>query len=130
MGKLKKVDFTTMDQLIRKGIPLRSCNRLNKALNLSDEELAHALGVSARTLSIKGGSTNRLPFVASDRIYRLTRMLVLAIDLIEDEEAAAEWLRQPQIGLGGRSPFDVMLTELGYREVEDLLGRIGHGAIS
>jgi uncharacterized protein (DUF2384 family) len=39
-------------------------------------------------------------------------------------------LRSPQIGLGGAVPLAYAETELGAREVEDLLGRIEYGVYS
>jgi putative toxin-antitoxin system antitoxin component (TIGR02293 family) len=44
-----------------------------------------------------------------------------------DEEAAKQWLRSPQIGLGNAVPLDLARTTFGYREVEKLLTRIDHG---
>jgi hypothetical protein len=38
--------------------------------------------------------------------------------------AAAEWMREQQFGLGGHTPFDLLLSEPGSEEVESLLGHI------
>jgi putative toxin-antitoxin system antitoxin component (TIGR02293 family) len=128
--RMKKADFASIDRLIRKGIPYRACNHVKKVLGLSNEELAHALGVSTRTLSLTERLKDNLPFVASDRIYRIARILVLAIEVFKKQEGAVEWLRSPQIALGGRTPFDTLLSEPGSKEVENLLGRIKYGVIS
>ncbi len=45
-------------------------------------------------------------------------------------EVPGGWLRQPQFALGGRVPLEMLHTEAGTREVEDLLGRIEYGVIS
>lgn len=68
--------------------------------------------------------------VASDRLYRMAVLYSLAEEVLEDEEMAREWLRTPQVGLNNRIPLDLMNTEAGAREVEDLLGRIEHGVHS
>jgi putative toxin-antitoxin system antitoxin component (TIGR02293 family) len=54
----------------------------------------------------------------------------LAEEVLEDAGRAREWLHQPQRGLGNRIPLDLIRTEAGAREVEDLLGRIEYGVFS
>lgn len=59
----------------------------------------------------------------SDKVFKIV------CKVFEDETNAKEWLRRPQIGLGGLIPLEMMRTEEGAKEVEDLLGRIEHGII-
>jgi putative toxin-antitoxin system antitoxin component (TIGR02293 family) len=66
----------------------------------------------------------------SDRVVRFARLLGQAIKLMGDEEDARQWLNSPQFGLGGAVPLDYAKTEVGAREVENLLGRIEHGVYS
>jgi putative toxin-antitoxin system antitoxin component (TIGR02293 family) len=72
----------------------------------------------------------RLTPAQSDRLYRLARLVALAEEVFEDRERAHSWLRQAQRGLGGRVPLELMRTEVGAREIEDLLGRIEYGVFS
>ena len=44
--------------------------------------------------------------------------------------AGAKLVNSPQVGLGGAVPLDYAETELGAREVEDLLSRIEYGVYS
>jgi putative toxin-antitoxin system antitoxin component (TIGR02293 family) len=53
-----------------------------------------------------------------------------AVEVMESEENARQWLASPQLGLGGAIPLDYATTEVGAREVEDLLGRIEYGVYS
>ena len=53
-----------------------------------------------------------------------------AVEVLESEENARRWLTSPQFGLGGAVPLEYAETEVGAREVEDLLGRIEHGVYS
>jgi putative toxin-antitoxin system antitoxin component (TIGR02293 family) len=53
-----------------------------------------------------------------------------AIEVMESEEDARRWLTSPQFGLGGVVPLAYAETEVGAREVEDLLGRIEYGVYS
>jgi uncharacterized protein (DUF2384 family) len=43
---------------------------------------------------------------------------------------ARVWLKFPQRGLGGAVPLDYAETEVGAREVDNLLGRIDYGVYS
>ena len=72
----------------------------------------------------------RLALYESDRLYRLARIVALAKHYIGDDEAAARWLKRPSRALGGRSPLELVDTELGARSVEDVLGRIAYGGVS
>ena len=110
--------------------PWKALVHLKEALNLTDREFAHTLGISERTLSRKRGAGNRLNLLISDRLFRLARISAMAIDIFETPQEAAAWLKEPQFGLGERTPLDLLRTELGAREVEDLLGRLKHGVLA
>jgi len=49
---------------------------------------------------------------------------------MEGEENARQWLTRSARALGGEPPLHFADTEPGAREVERLLGRIGHGVLS
>jgi len=54
-----------------------------------------------------------------------------AVDLFEgDAKAAIAWLQRRQRALGNKPPFELARTELGAREVEDLIGRLEHGVFT
>jgi putative toxin-antitoxin system antitoxin component (TIGR02293 family) len=115
---------------IERGLPPAAIRHVKQALALADTQVSSALGVSPRTLSRLRKSRRRLPPVVGDRLYRLANIFALAREVIESEELAREWLRTPQIGLNGRRPLELMMTEAGAREVEDLLSRIELGVLS
>lgn len=120
-----------MAELIKSGIPQSVAQHLRERLNLTERELAEGLGVSAKTLQrLARRRAGRLTPAQGDRLYRLARLVALAEEVFEDRDRAHSWLRQPQRGLGGRVPLELMHTEAGAREVEDLLGRIEYGVFS
>jgi putative toxin-antitoxin system antitoxin component (TIGR02293 family) len=55
---------------------------------------------------------------------------ILAEKVLENRDQALEWLRTPQFGLGNRVPLDLLATEAGAHEVENLLFRIEHGFLA
>jgi putative toxin-antitoxin system antitoxin component (TIGR02293 family) len=54
----------------------------------------------------------------------------LACDVLGGRDKASRWLDTPNKALGGRKPLDLLDTELGVREVEEILGRIDCGVYS
>ena len=119
-----------IDRLIRKGFQVGTGNHIKEALDLTDSDLAGILDVSARTLSRIRKENKRLSPLASDRLYRIARIYALACEVLEDDTMAKKWLHRPQAGLRGEIPLDLLRTEAGTREVEDLLLRIEHGVLS
>ncbi|MBI1865132.1 MAG: DUF2384 domain-containing protein [Nitrospirae bacterium] len=117
-------------EIVERGIPWKSLVHLKEALRLTDREFAHTLGISERTLTRKRGAGNRLNLIISDRLFRLARISAMAIEIFKTPQEAAAWLKEPQFGLGERVPLHLLRTEMGAREVEDLLGRLKHGVLA
>jgi putative toxin-antitoxin system antitoxin component (TIGR02293 family) len=115
---------------IEEGLSAGVIDRIKKALGIPDRQLSATLGLSARTMTRLRKSKRRLPLPVGDRLYRLARTFTLAVDVLEDPTRAKEWLHTPQVGLNNRIPLDVLATEAGAREVEDLLRRIDLGVLA
>ena len=60
----------------------------------------------------------------------LEKIVAFAEQVLGNNKLAYQWLRTPQVGLGNRIPLELLRTESGLREVEDLLGRIEYGVFS
>ncbi len=69
----------------------------------------------------------RLTPAESERTERLARVIATAEFVWDDQKAAQRWLHTPHPELSGRTPLDTALTELGARQVEDLLDKIFYG---
>ena len=54
----------------------------------------------------------------------------LAQQSLGSHERAMHWLKRGNRALGGVAPIAVVDTELGSRQVENVLGRIAYGGIS
>ena len=120
-----------LDKLIREGFPYKAGNHVRGLLNLPLPIFAGIIEVSERTLArVRKSPNQRLSTIASDRLYRLARIFSIASEVLEDEEKAREWLRRKHVGLGGKTPFDLLHTEAGAKEVENLLWRIEYGVVS
>jgi len=115
--------------MIRVGLPWRELDVLRTSLDIPMDKLAPKIGMSKATLH-RRKAQGRLRPEESDRVLRIARLLGKAVEVMEGEEPARRWLTSPQAGLGGAVPLDYAETEVGAREVEDLLGRIEYGVYS
>jgi len=116
--------------LIHAGLPFHRLARYQKATALPWEKIARIIAIPLRTLS-RRQKEGRLTPEESDRLWRAATLFDLALDLFEgDLPAARRWLQQPQPALGNASPLDFASTDIGAREVENLIGRLEHGIFS
>ena len=115
---------------VRAGLAYSELEALQASLGLPMERLAAQVGLSRATLQRRKKSDAALSAIQSDRVVRLARLMGKAIDVLDGEANARQWLSTPQHGLGGATPLDYADTEIGAREVENLLGRIEHGVFS
>lgn len=116
-------------EFIRIGLPVQELDVLQLSLDVPMDKLAPKLGMSKATLH-RRKAQGRLGPEESDRVLRFARLIGKAVEVMEGEEPARLWLTSPQFGLGGAVPLDYAETEVGAREVEDLLGRIEYGVYS
>jgi putative toxin-antitoxin system antitoxin component (TIGR02293 family) len=57
-------------------------------------------------------------------------VLLQASKVLGSLEKARDWLNRPNRALGNEPPISRLDTEIGKREVEDVLNRITHGIYS
>jgi len=117
-------------QLVRMGLPAMAVSALAEKLDMGNSALSEMLGIPLRTLTRRQSQGSRLTITESDRTVRLARVYASAVEMIGNEEKAAEWLQTPNRALGGERPFDQLDTDVGARMVEDILGRIAYGVYS
>jgi putative toxin-antitoxin system antitoxin component (TIGR02293 family) len=120
---------TEILELVRTGLPYQALESIRERLNLSLQEAAILLHVPLRTLA-RRRHDRKLDAGESDRLYRLARIAAQAVAVLGTEEKAATWLRRPNRALNGEVPLGLLDTDLGSRQVEDVLGRIAHGVVS
>lgn len=66
----------------------------------------------------------RLDPEEGQRLERLARMAALSEQVWEDDDLAHEFLTSAQPQLGGERPVDLARSDLGTRQVEDLLFKL------
>jgi len=70
---------------------------------------------------------DRLSAAESERTERIARVMANAEYVWDDREEARRFLTTPHPALRHKTPVDAAMTELGARQVEELLGQIFHG---
>jgi putative toxin-antitoxin system antitoxin component (TIGR02293 family) len=129
-----------LEAQLRLGLPVRSFIAFKQWARLSNDELASIADISPKTLQryFNPAPTKKSPAKAvrlavspSDRVFRAAEVMGLAKEVFGgDEDAAHEWLRSEQFGLGGKVPLELLRTNLGAHLVEEELKRIQHGFLA
>jgi putative toxin-antitoxin system antitoxin component (TIGR02293 family) len=116
--------------LVRRGMPASALVKLAKQLGITLAELEAIVGIPPATSARKRATNDTLKPVLSDRAFRIAHVLTFATEVLETREKAASWLRAPNRALRGEAPLMMLDTEIGSREVEQVLGRIETGVYS
>jgi putative toxin-antitoxin system antitoxin component (TIGR02293 family) len=120
----------TLATIVRAGLPSTSVDRIAQYYGLSKKKISELLGISVRTLERHQKKLKPLNPVQSDRILRYARIAAHAEETFEDAETARNWLKRPNQALGGEIPLDLLDTEAGVQQVDDVLTRIEYGIYS
>lgn len=144
MGKNSYAEMTVVERIsgvslaeqsmlvdaVKAGLSYRALIDLQAAFQVSRSEIGKALLMTPSTMS-RRKAVGYLRPDESDRVVRLARVLDLAISMMDgDQQSAATWMRTPRDVLNGESPLLRSATEVGVRDVEDLIGRIRNGVFS
>jgi putative toxin-antitoxin system antitoxin component (TIGR02293 family) len=130
--KVFKRRIVNVDQLretVKAGLPYASLEALIDKFGLAREEAAAALHLPQRTIA-RRKKEQKLQADESDRLLRLARVGAQAAATLGSDEKAVQWLRRPNRALGNRAPLDLIDSDIGTRQVEEVLGRIEHGNLS
>ncbi|MGH7888452.1 MAG: type II RES/Xre toxin-antitoxin system antitoxin [Candidatus Binatia bacterium] len=130
--KVLKRRITNLEDLrttVKEGLPYASFEALSARLGLARDEAANALHLPHRTIA-RRKKQRKLHADESDRVLRLARIGAQAAETFGSEAKAAEWLRRPNRALGNVAPLELLDTDIGIHQIEEILGRIEHGLIS
>jgi len=126
---LKPQNTSQLIQKIKNGLPLKTFGQLCKNLAVSEKELCATLNIAPSTLA-RRKKEGHLSFEESERVFRIARLYDKAVEIFQEPGLARKWLKEPAWALGDVPPLTYADTELGSKEVEDLLGRIEHGVFT
>ena len=127
---LRSFDTASLLKRLDEGLSYAAFERLKRSFDVTSQELADAALITLRTLA-RRKKAGRMRPDESDRLVRLARVFSRAIDLyVVSVYEAQDWMIRSNRALGGVSPFEMAKTEVGSREVENLITRIEHGVFS
>lgn len=127
--KESELSIPQVIEVIENGLPVSAFTKIKNQLDLPDKDLAKFIRVPKSTLAVRK-KKGKFSFEESERLFRVQRLFEKAMNVFEDIDAARKWLKGKAYGLGDISPLEFAKTEIGAREVENLLGRIEHGVFS
>ena len=127
------ITAASTDELIsqvERGLSFKSLRQLETHSGMPVAMIASIIAIPERTLA-RRKTAGRLTSEESERLLRVSTVFEKAVDLFEGDAAAAvRWLTTSQKALGDHPPITYARTELGAREVENLIGRLEHGVFS
>jgi putative toxin-antitoxin system antitoxin component (TIGR02293 family) len=109
------------------GLSFDAVEKVKARASLTDAEVARLLGIGEATLRRARASGSALDPFTSDRLYRLSKAIAVAEEVLEGTDNAMSWLRRAQPALGGQVPLELLVTQAGADQVETLLRRIDYG---
>lgn len=113
------------------GLPVKCLIHFKAHTRLSNTYMCKALGVSEKTfIRWQDDPAKRLDAVSSDRLVRTAKIMGLAEEVLEDADNARAWLSRPQPALGNEIPQEFLRSDIGAKQVEDLLLRMEHGYLA
>jgi len=110
---------------VEHGLPRKSLERVVDRAGVTGSDRARLLARVVPLATFK--RRTRLKLHESEKTERLARVVALAEMLWDDAEEAQRFLATAHPELAGKRPIDAGLTELGARQVEDLVMRALHG---
>lgn len=115
---------------VRRGFSFRALLDLQTRVGVPLAEIASIIDLPPRTLA-RRKSSGRLSSDESEKLLRLSAVFEQAVALFEgDQTSALRWLTTPKKDIENETPLAYARTELGAREVEDLIGRLEYGVFS
>jgi len=127
---LKAENSGELIRQVGRGFSFHALLAFESLSGISLPEIASMIGIPPRTLARRKAS-GRLTSDESEKLLRLSSVFENALDLFEGDQAkACQWLMTPKKALENQTPLAYSRTELGAREVENLIGRLEHGVFS
>jgi putative toxin-antitoxin system antitoxin component (TIGR02293 family) len=111
--------------IAERGLPLTSVDVLrDEGLTFGE---VHGLVVPARTLKHRKEKKQPLSIEETDRTLRVVKVISLADQVFGNREKALRWLRRQNQRLEGRTPLEMLRSEVGGDLVRQMLYQIDEG---
>jgi putative toxin-antitoxin system antitoxin component (TIGR02293 family) len=126
----QKIPFMTSLHLgleaVEEGVPVATMTNFVAASGMQFRDIYEVV-IPARTLKHRKARKEPLTRDESDKLVRLVRVYDQAVQVLGEKEKALYWLSEPKRRFDGRTPIQMLRTDLGGRMVEEMLGQIQYG---
>jgi putative toxin-antitoxin system antitoxin component (TIGR02293 family) len=127
---LPALETDALIQKLQTGLSFRALESFSSESSIPISEIGDTMQVPERTLA-RRRVAGRLSSEESEKLLRLSNIFEQAVDLFEgDVKAAVAWLRSPKRALAYKAPLTYARTEIGARQVEDLIGKLEQGVFT
>lgn len=116
-----------LERVVQQGLPGELASVIINYIYPHDPEQQYKL-VPRSTLNRQLKANKPLSAEDSQRLERVARVYTIADQVWGDPTDARAFMTTPHPMLDNRTPFEASLTELGARQVEDILGRLLFGS--
>lgn len=122
--------FTTALRLdlfhIESGVPVAIMSDFVASSGVPLKDLYDVV-IPARTLKHRRARREPLSTDESDKLARVVRVFDHAVAVFDNIDRARDWFNTPKRRFDGRTPLEMLRTELGGQLVEEMLGQIEYG---
>jgi putative toxin-antitoxin system antitoxin component (TIGR02293 family) len=120
------VSLAALNDAVAEGLPKAALRQTASRIFAGRIEQKHFMNRIVPEATFKR-RRDRLSAAESERTERMARVVANAEYVWGDLDDARRFLTTPHPALRHSTPIDAALTELGARQVEELLGKIFHG---
>jgi putative toxin-antitoxin system antitoxin component (TIGR02293 family) len=117
-----QLDWAAAEQ----GVPLSALDDFAAYSGFAVKDLLEVV-IPARTLKHRRQRKEPFSLDESDRLARVARLYDLGLRVFGNPDKARRWLSKPKQRFAERTPLAMMRTELGGRQVEEMLYQIDEG---
>ena len=120
-------DLNDLNRLVQEGLPKPALDRL--VSYLTGTQKGEAAGRLRYRIVPRATyqRTKRFNLQVSETTERMARLFAMAMEAFQNEDQVSRFMTSPHPELGGETPFEVALTEIGGRQVEEVIERGMHG---
>jgi putative toxin-antitoxin system antitoxin component (TIGR02293 family) len=111
---------------VESGVPLATISEFVASSGIPLKDIYDVV-IPARTLKHRRDRKEPLSRDESDKLARLVRIYDHAVKVFGEPERALLWLNRPKHRFDERTPVQMLQTDLGGRQVEEMLGQIEYG---
>jgi putative toxin-antitoxin system antitoxin component (TIGR02293 family) len=116
--------WSDLDQAVAAGLPRATLDALTERVAKPPESTRLKYRIVPKATYQRRG---HLSAAHSQKTERLARVFAMVEAAWRDEEAARRFMNAPHPELDGRTPLDAAMTEIGARQVEEVIERGLHG---